>query len=486
MKFLLDTNAIIPAEPTSVRDVEKGTAVISRILGLISELQFQVYVHPESIVELRRDKDFSRRTLRETLLAKYVQLPSPPQVTLGITSIIGVPLQGSNDETDAKMLAAVIGNAVDFLVTDDNGVHTRASRLGISVRVLTVSEALATLRGWLPQTVPMPPAVELVHCHQLIADDRIFCSLSEDYPGFHKWLAKVQREHRTAFVINSSGEHAALAIIKEEATNDLGIPSPALKLCTFKVADEFRGYRYGELLLKAVFGLMRAKSLRRAYVTCFQKQKGLMQFLRDFGFILHCEQANGEVVFLKRFDPTPEELAQLNPLEFHVRFGPFAIKSSGVLKFAVPIVPKYHRALFPDLEKQKNMFAGETACGNSILKAYLCRSSIKSIPPGSILLFYQSHGLSKIRAVGIVDDTIRSSSSVEVARFVGKRTVYSLAEIDEMCTAETLAILFRHAKTIPPIHLNDFISNRALNDHPQQITQVKPEADEWIQSLLAL
>ena len=43
----------------------------------------------------------------------------------------------------------------------------------------------------------------------------------------------------------------------------------ALKLSTFKVADEYRGTRYGELLLKAVFAHIARDHDDHAWVTVF-------------------------------------------------------------------------------------------------------------------------------------------------------------------------------------------------------------------------
>ncbi len=73
---------------------------------------------------------------------------------------------------------------------------------------------------------------------------------------------------------------------------------------------------------------------------------------------------------------------------------------------------------------------------------------------------------------------------VEIARFVGMRTVYTLPQISDLCRSEALAILFRYVRHIVPISLKDLIANGAIKSAPQQITRVKPEADEWIRAIL--
>ncbi len=45
-----------------------------------------------------------------------------------------------------------------------------------------------------------------------------------------------------------------------------------MKICTFKVKDEFRGEKYGELLLKQVLWYAQANEYDLTYITAFPKQ----------------------------------------------------------------------------------------------------------------------------------------------------------------------------------------------------------------------
>lgn len=481
MKFLLDTNVIIPAEPTSQQDIETEMPNVTELLGLVAKINFQIYIHPASLTEMQGDRNAERREMRRQLLTKYVKLPSPPPLTPELTAVIGIPKSGSHNAVDALLLGALMSNAVNFLVTNDNGIHRWSEKLKIAGRVLTIAEALVTVRGLMPEAVAMPPAVELVHCHNLRKSDAIFDSLREDYDRFDRWLEKAQQEHREAFLIQDGNHHSAIAIIKPEETNDVNIEGPALKICTFKVSSTGRGFRYGELLLRAIFDYIHVKNIPKAYVTCYSKQQPLMRFLTQFGFAEHGTLDNGEAVFVKRFDPQENDY-HLSPLDFHRQFGPYKMQMETVETFVIPIQPKYHKLLFPNLEEQLNLFAGERACGNSILKAYLCNASLKTLPPGSLVLFYRSQDASYVQAVGVVDECMRSSSADEIAQFVGKRTVYSLENIKDISQKETLAILFRYAKEISPVRLSELIDNNVLLGPPQTITRTKSEARRWIQA----
>lgn len=482
MKFLFDTNIIISAEPTNQSGVEAQTANVAKLVGLIGQLGSTSYIHPASLAEISGDTNKERSNIRRLLLSKYLRLESPPPITEDMTFVLGEPKLDSHNAIDMLILAALVGNSVDFLVTEDNGIHRRAARLNLTERVLTADEALVAVRGLLPKPIQTPPAVEQVKCYQLQKADPIFDALREDYAGFDDWLEKCQKEHRPAFLIKNGTRCAAIAIIKDEVLNDAGLSGVALKICTFKVAETASGFRYGELLLRAIFDYIHAKGIPQTYLTCYPKQASLIRFLQRFGFSEHGESGNGELVFVKQFAPSEHERDEMPPLEFHRLYGPHQIKTRDVEKFIIPIQPRYHKILFPNLEDQLNLFAGSDACGNSILKAYLCNASVKDLPPGSVVLFYRSQDASYIEAVGVVDGCLRSSSAKEIARFVGKRTVYSLEEIEAMCERETLAILFRYAKKIPSVSLSELIENKALLGPPQQITRLKQDANQWIRS----
>lgn len=79
---------------------------------------------------------------------------------------------------------------------------------------------------------------------------------------------------------------------------------------------------------------------------------------------------------------------------------------------------------------------------------------------------------------------MRSKSANAIAQFVGKRTAYSLEAIEEMCEKETLVILFRYAKALPPIHLSTLVERGVLTSAPQQITRVKSEGEQWLKQTI--
>lgn len=485
MNILIDTNIVLPLEPGSTVDLEVNTNNAILFHRLSSQSNNVLCVHPAIEYDLARDKDQARADLRRTLIGRYKTLPSPPSPSCLESEIVGTPEVGSNDFVDNCYLAAVKDNAVDFLITEDKGVHRKARRLGIESRVLLLKEAIDLLRNLFDETPPPPPSVEKIYVHELDTSDEILNSLRKDYhPKFDSWLIKCRREHREAYIIRTEdrSQLAAILIIKREEQLPSGECGKTLKLCTFKVSSKYGGNRFGELLLKSAFDYAYLNNYKYIYFTTYQKQEGLMAFASSFGFSIseNCNE-RGENILYKQFEYTTEQRETLSPLEFHIRFGPRSFLFDRNSTFVVPVIPKFHSILFPEMEPQIPLFRNARPCGNSIKKAYLCHSSTNLLSPGDNLLIYRSHDLSGITAIGVVEDTLRSEDPNVIARFVGTRTVYPYSEIVELCKKPTLAVKFRYAQKLnQPLFLKDLKKYKVLNGVPRSISRLPNEGLSWI------
>jgi len=485
--FLLDTNILIPAEPTSSDDIEPTTPAIVALLGTLSEGGHQAMVHPASMAEIRGDRDAERAQTRSLLLGKYPSLPQPPAMSSRLVAALGSPAAGSHSAIDLLLLSAVEGNAVDYFVTEDDRLHRRAKRVGLADRVLTIADALATVRALFPTVPQSPPFVSPLLAHQLDETDPIFASFRGDYAGFDTWLAKCKREHRQAWVIRAGDRYAGLCIVHHQTPNDYGFQGKTLKICSFKIADEFRGYRYGELLLKTVFGYLVENSYECVFVEAFAKHQELFTLMVDFGFEDARESAQRERVLMKRLRPPTPEVHRLGPLEFNITYGPHAMTLVGAQVLVVPIQPRYHSLLFPELRAQLALPTESHPFGNSIRKAYLCHSKIRRIAAGDVILFYRSQEDPAVTAVGVAEATLVSQSADEIARFVGQRTVYSYVQIQAMASKPVLAVLFRLARALrKPWDLDLLKRTGILKSAPQSFMQVKPEFLPWIATQLAV
>ena len=176
----------------------------------------QLCVHPATALDLGRDRDGLRAELREKLASKYVSLDSPPQISSHLENVVGSVEIGSHDWVDHALLAAVSADAVDYLVTEDQGIHAKARRLELENRVLTVNEAVSVLRDLYDTTPETPPLVRAVTCHELDSSDPIWESFRTEYEGFDSWLVGCKREGRRAWVIEAGSRYAGVSIVKAD------------------------------------------------------------------------------------------------------------------------------------------------------------------------------------------------------------------------------------------------------------------------------
>jgi len=478
MKFLFDTNVLIQLEPVSKDDMEPLSPEARELLRRISAEGHEFFLHPKILKDIKRDNNIERRQLRLAAFEKY-----PVLEEMGLPSnfsgIFSAPSK-ANDDVDNHLLAAICKNAVHVLVTEDQGIHRKARTLGIEENVLQVADALDMLRR-LKRPVPTNrPAIEKVKCYKIDVGDPLFDSLRSDYAGFDSWFReKCQRAHRDCFAVKQNQALAGICVLKEES-DVLSMDGKILKICTFKIGEHASGFRFGELLLRAALDYAYSQDCRWVYVTVFPKHESFCLFLQNFGF-RDCEVKTdlGECVMRKQLIP-PSDISDSACWEYHVLYGP-KYRHPDSSGFIVPIQPHFHDLLFPDLDSQGNFLAGSNVYGNGMLKAYLCRSNIKEIPKGSQLFFYRSQDQKSIQAIGVVEKTLRSSDPESLAAFVGKRTVYEMETIVEMCKRQVLAILFRQANSFASeIRSRDLRANGVFVRSPESIQGVKNGGLKWM------
>jgi L-amino acid N-acyltransferase YncA len=486
MKILVDTNILIPAEPASTKDLEAQSPLAIALIRIVAEGQHTIVVHPATYTDLSRDKDTPRGDLRKQLLGKYSQLSNPPEQLGG--EPYGSPDKGTNDWVDNQLLFALERHAVDILVTDDQKIHKKAERLGLSESVYFLAEAVDSLKAFVEKWPTTPPAVTEIDGYNLNEADPIWQSLREDYkPKFDTWLReKVKKQGRKAYVISLGDAYAGICILKKkEDEKECGFGPNTVKVCTFKVSDEFRGNLFGELLLKATFNYAKENGAETLFVTIFPKQEALIALFEKYGFEKTAITGElGDDFYVKRLRFTELDRQNTDSFEFHRKFGPWVTKFGGNTSFLVPIQDSYHQMLFPDHPRtQLPLFAGRQSFSNAIGKVYLCGANITKIRKGDNLFFYRSDGICRVTALGIVESTLRTSDPEEMVRYVLKRTVYERAEIENYCreNGPALAIRFRQVHLFAnPIELDALKTNGVLNGPPQSIQEIPSQGVQWL------
>ncbi len=148
MNILLDTNIIIPLEDTS-RILDTSFAELRK---LSAEQQHCLYIHPIQFEDINRDKNQERQKIVLSRLRQYSQIENPPILSAQECYELGLSQSNDNDKVDNNVLFALYRGAVHLLVTNDEGIHKKALRIGLQDKVYRLEQFLLLLRRY--TTVP--------------------------------------------------------------------------------------------------------------------------------------------------------------------------------------------------------------------------------------------------------------------------------------------------------------------------------------------
>ena len=483
-KLLIDTNIVIGLE--DYRTVQPALAALVR---LAAKHHVDILVHEASREDIQRDKNIARRRISMSKLDKFQILPRVRGLSeQSLISDYG-PLRSPNDKVDAQILHALEIGAADFLVTQDRPLHSRGRRRSSELgrRVLYVVDAVELLQTTFEPSPSPLKYVKEVEAHTISLQEDIFDGLREDYPKFDEWWKrKCIYEHRKCWVVYD-GCLAGLVVRKDEIGSDTDathLAEKILKICTFKVNDQNRGMKLGELLLKQALWFAQANTYDLVYLTVYSEQVELIDLLEFYGFAHTASKEDGECIYEKvmspaRIEGSDENIFQLARLNY-----PGFVTGPNVKAFYVPIQESYHDTLFPDLidTRQGNLFENAgvsldpTRPGNTIRKVYLCRAQTKLDLPGSLLLFYKSKSDSppsqSLTAVGVFEESARAKSTTELARLAGGRSVYSEAQLAQWRASAsnpvTVINFLLVGYIVPPIEKAELEAMGVIGSQPPQ------------------
>lgn len=485
MRVLIDTNIFIPLETVSVSEIEEETHAINEFYRNSKKLDDHIFLLDIQKNDILSDKNEERKQARLLAFEKYELISNPKETDL-IKKTFPNLNKDTHDYVDVCLLNALCANAVSILVTNDDGIHRKARKIGKEDNVYYLSEAIDLVNERLPKDLdvkPSSPIIEKEKCFNLELKDKFFDSLRDDYKGFDNWFkAKCQEGHRDCLVVKEQGVMEGLCIYKtedkEEAEN-YGMEGFVLKICTFKMT--VKGNKLGELLLKHLFKYCYDSNVDWIYATAYEKNY-ICHFFESFGFEKYTKTKDdtGEFVFRKKMFPCEED-SKLDSLEYNIKYGPRFFKTTPQA-FLVPVISSYYEDLFPEFEKTPTLFRYQNSYSNAIRKAYICKSNTSLITVGDILLFYRSHDDKTIQTCGIVENLRRSSNAEEIVSIVGKRTVFQIKELEEKCkSGKNLIILFRQTDSLTrPVSLTELLIKKLVKGVPQTITKLNEDAKNYL------
>ncbi|MXW83734.1 MAG: hypothetical protein F4Z43_09530, partial [Rhodothermaceae bacterium] len=481
MRVLLDTNILIHRESrTVVRDD------IGRLFRWLDQLNYKKIIHPNSVSEIERHSDPKVVYTFHRKLSSYRMLKTTAPDTQGIASLREGD-KTENDRIDTSMLAELASDRVDLLITEDRGIHSKATIIGLDSRVFTIDGFLEKVTAENPKLAEYGVlSVKTKLFGHIDVQQRFFDSFREDYPNFDGWFNRKADE--TAYVCQSdSGEIVAFLYIKREQEgedySDIIPPFQSdqrLKIGTLKVVSN--GYKLGERFLKIVFDNALLLRVSEIYVTVFNKtadQFRLIRFLEDWGFILYGSKGNSqECVYVRDFRP---RFDTSDPRKTY----PYI--SNSTRAFIVPIYPKYHTELLPDSILQTESpqdYSDNKPNRNAISKVYVSRSVERDLSTGDIIVFYRTKWggpafyTSVATTIGIVQDvktTIpHEKAFLEICR---KRSVFTDAQLLEQWNYDPsnrpFTVNFLSVYSLPKRpNLKELMEEGVINEAPRGFEQL--------------
>ena len=489
-RALIDTNVLIALEDPGCTD-----SVAADFARRCQQGGVAIYTHGATRTDLNRDRDQQRRAVSLSRMSKFPSLadiPSPGDARL--EELFG-SIRNANDRTDVALLHALHLDAVDVLVSQDDGLHRRVRGSRLEERVLTLADAVAWLTSLQdPVDDGLADVVDLP-AYAIDRNDGIFDGLRDDYPGFESWWRRCIEEHRGCWLIqDEAGRIDGMVVRKEEAGEEIGLKPDerVLKLCTFKVATHALGHKVGELLLRKALWHAQLNGYNAVYLTTFPGQRMLLDLLGRYGFRTSDRPGGGELNAVKRLSRDRLETVAGADLAETARlsYPRFSLDEPRQL-FVIPVQWPFHRQLFPEaavlsplpLFGDRSLFRGKhrAAAGNTIRKVYVCRASTKRMKGGDVVFFYQSkydvaeHSQS-ITTVGVVEQVRVARDGRELSRLTAGRSVFSEADLEELCRSSQRGVTvidFLHVQHLQPaVGLTRLLEAGVLRGAPQSITGI--------------
>ncbi len=490
MRVLIDTNIIIHREANRVVNADIGL-----LFNWLDKLRYVKCVHPLSIEEISTHQDPDVVNTMNIKIANYNLLKTVSTDDRLIEQIRETD-STRNDFIDTCIVKEVYNNRVDYLITEDRGIHGKARTLGCSEKIFKIDAFLEKCIAENPELKDYGVlAVKKEYFGNINLQDEFFDSFKEDYKEFADWFNR--KADYISYICITDGSVKAFLYLKQEGQNeDYDNITPRfprkkrLKIGTFKVTST--GYKLGERFLKIIFDNALQFDVDEIYVTIFDKrdeQLRLIYLLKDWGFVHWGEKntENGtEQVFVRECIPCPN---LMNPKLS------FPSISRNTSKWIVPIYPEYHTELFPDSilnNESPNDFTENEPYRNAIKKVYISRSFNRHLSGGDLVLFYRTggHYAGVVSTIGVVENVITNirdeNHFIELCR---KRSVFDNAGLRAFWNYRRnnrpfiVNFLYLDSFPMPKVNLAKLRASNLIQDAPRGF---EPLTNEQFNSILKL
>lgn len=479
---LLDTNIIIQRESSNIVSDE-----VMQIYKMFDKLGIRKYIHPKTKEEIKKYKDEKIRDIMLKKIDSYMELSITDGTDVFLDRVFNNYAKDDNSLIDNELLKQAYFGVIDYLITNDKEMIRKASDLGISDMVMTPMAFFHKINTTYPDKVDYKMlSVKKRKFSEVNLNSSFFDSLRDDYSGFDNWYKSKRDEE--AYVFEIDNELKAFLYLKIEEKNEnysdispIFLPKLRLKVGTFKI--DSKGFRLSERFIKIIFDNALKANVEEVYVTLFENKREevnrLEEILFKWGFVRWGHKTNGEVVLVKNMNGYD------NKLSVKENYPNVSLNNSWIL----PIYPKYHTDLFPDmiLSNENSMLYNDNMAHRYALeKVYVSSADPRytKAKPGDYIFIYRTGERypkkysSVITGICILESVKSFSNLNDFITECGNRSVFSNQELRNLFSKYKTVIKMIQYKTFSKkVILNDLYELGIVEEDkgPRNFTYVSQE-----------
>lgn len=426
MKVLLGADLLL-----SAKDSNQDFGSIAWLFQWLDQLKIQRCIDFPTLIIMSHFGGVDKRLLHSCKIIKKVIRKSPrinQLIDLFKKDIIfDYKKHESSINALVAQLAFVEAGEVDFLITDNEYLHTLSKNLNIDDKVYSLSEFLdkcSIENRELDQSKGL--FVEETYMSNLNINDEFFDTFKKDYSEYYDWF----KAKSCDFVFVSRHNDKVIALLKLKIEDNpieyTDITPPftrgrQLKISSFKI--EPNRTKLAERFMRIIFNYAINHSVENIYVTFFdnyERKHRLKRLFEKWGFGAWGHKINSDELVLSR--PFKKTVNYLHPtLSF-----PFHGSKKGV--YLVYVDNTYSKALIGSYDNSTKLYDVEPY-KNAISKVLILYNLDKPIETGAVILFVTDNLASKARefvGAGIVDGVHPNfADETTFLRICRKRSIFA-------------------------------------------------------------
>ena len=148
MKVLLDTNIVIHREASRILNLDIGI-----LFRWLDKGKYIKCIHPITVEEIKTNSNQLTVDTLKVKIESYEVLKTTTSLAEEIEIVSSKIDVNQNDKNDTILLNEIFCERIEFLITEDKKIHTKAAMLGIADRVFKIDSFLEKIISENPELV---------------------------------------------------------------------------------------------------------------------------------------------------------------------------------------------------------------------------------------------------------------------------------------------------------------------------------------------